>query len=56
MDPAHLHVILVEDDPFNQEKIQVVPDGAGHTRDPDMRDVPIDLFSAVRRALEEVRS
>ena len=31
MDPEHLQIILVEDDPFNQETIQAVLEGAGHT-------------------------
>jgi CheY-like chemotaxis protein len=31
MDPDSLRIILVEDDPFNQETIQAVLEGAGHT-------------------------
>lgn len=128
MDPERLRIIVVEDDPFNRETIQVVLEGAGHMvratdqgrqalqwleeascdllimdlrmpemdgpsvyravkerwrlnaprplfvsgyadlgpygTDPDMGDVPVlfkpftlgELFSAVRRALEEVPS
>jgi CheY-like chemotaxis protein len=31
MDTERLRIILVEDDPFNQETIQTVLEGAGHT-------------------------